>query len=92
MDTANFETTLRSDGFQEIETKSIAGGVSNAEHSHPFDVRALVTQGQISLTVDGIAKTYATGEVFTMAANCRHAELIGADGVSYVFGRRHDKA
>lgn len=88
MDTTRFETGLRADGFEQIEKKQLAAGSSTTEHSHPFEVRALVLDGQISLTVAGEMRTYAEGDVFTMAAGCKHAENIGAQGVSYLVGRR----
>ena len=88
MDTASFESGLKSDGFHQVETKSVAAGTHNAEHAHPFEVRALVLAGKISLTVAGVSSTYEKGQVFTMAANCAHAELIGPEVVSYVVGRR----
>lgn len=88
MDTTRFEAGLRADGFERIETKQLAAGSSTTEHSHPFDVRALVTSGEISLTVAGEKRTYVAGEVFTMAADCRHAENIGGEGVRYLVGRR----
>lgn len=92
MDTANFEAKLKSDGFQQIETKAVAAGTHNAEHAHPFEVRALVLEGRIALTVAGVSSTYEKGQVFTMAANCPHVEQIGPEGVSYVVGRRPGQA
>ncbi len=88
MDTASFESGLESEGFQQIETKAVAAGTHNMEHAHPFEVRALVLDGRIALTVAGVTSTYEKGQVFTMAANCPHAEQIGPEGVSYVVGRR----
>ena len=88
MDLKTFEAGLKSDGFQQIETKAIAAGTHNSEHGHPFEVRALVIDGRISLTVAGVSSTYEKGQVFTMATHCPHAEQIGPEGVSYVVGRR----
>ena len=88
MDISSFQSGLATDGFQQIETKAVPADTRNAEHAHPFEVRALVLDGRISLTVAGVSSTYEKGQVFTMAANCRHAELIGPEGVSYVVGRR----
>lgn len=91
MDIASFETSLKSDGFGEIETKRLPE-THNAVHAHPFDVRALVLEGRISLSVAGESRTYGQGDVFTMAADCSHAEEIGAEGVQYVVGRRRRSA
>ena len=88
MDVRRFEETLRAEGFGELETKSVAAGTHNDEHSHPFEVRALVLEGRIALTVNGATRSYGQGEVFTMAAGCRHVEDVGQDGVRYLVGRR----
>ena len=88
MNPRSFETALRADGYDQVETKQLAAGTHNAAHDHPFDVRALVLDGEITLTVDGKASAYRKGEVFTMPAGCRHAENIGAEGVRYLVGRR----
>ncbi|MDQ5847822.1 MAG: cupin domain-containing protein [Pseudomonadota bacterium] len=92
MDIARFENALRKDGFAEVETKSLPAGMHNDEHDHAFDVRALVLEGRIALTVDGATRTYGEGEVFTMAAGCRHAEDVGGQGVRYLVGRRRRAA
>lgn len=91
MDIAGFETALKQEGYAEIQTKTLASGTAVGEHEHPFDVRALVLEGEIELTVAGAVHNYAAGDVFTMAAGCRHAEQIGAAGVSYIVGRRSPK-
>ena len=92
MDIASFETALRSEGFANIETKQLPPAGRNTGHAHPFEVRALVLDGQISLTVAGEARTYRKGEVFTMATGCEHTEEVGEEGVRYLVGRRSDPA
>jgi len=88
MQPAAFEADLHRDGFDEIDTRALPAAPPNAEHSHPFAVRALVLEGDITLTVAGAARTYRSGEVFTMAPGCRHAEAVGPAGVRYMVGRR----
>lgn len=88
MNITTFESGLKTDGFEQIQTKALAAETSTLEHAHPFEVRAFVTDGRISLTVAGVSSTYEKGQVFTMAANCPHAEQIGPEGVSYLVGRR----
>ncbi len=89
MDATRFETELRAEGFQEVLTKGLAAGTHNEDHHHDYDVKALVLEGQITLTVGSGARTYRTGEIFTMASGRRHVEDIGAEGVRYIAGRRH---
>jgi len=87
VDKAAFEAELRRDGF-EVEAKDVPERPTTPEHEHPFDVRALVLEGGITLTVAGQATRYGSGQVFTMPAGCRHAEAIGPEGMSYIVGRR----
>lgn len=88
IDEKSFEARLRREGFPEIRTNQLAPGCHNDEHSHPFDVLALVLEGDITLTVDGKARLYRPGDEFAMKAGCRHVEDVGPLGVRYLVGRR----
>ena len=88
MDTTSFEARLRAQGYPEIRTNELPPNRRNAEHSHPFDVLALVLEGDITLTVDGNARTYRAGDEFSMQAGCPHVEDVGPAGVKYLVGRR----
>ena len=85
---SSFEEELKRDGFADVETKSAQSNKHAAAHAHPFDVRAKVLAGDITLTVDGASRTYRAGDVFTMAAGCEHSEQCGPEGVTYTVGRR----
>ena len=87
-DTARFEAQLKEEGFSEIRFNQYKPNVHNPEHEHPFDVHALVVEGEISLTVDGKKTRYGVGDDFRMDAGCRHIEDIGPQGVRYLVGRR----
>ncbi len=89
MDITSFQASLKEDDYAGIETKKLTAGTFNTEHDHPFDVRALVLHGEIALTIAGTTRICCKGDVFSMAAGCRHAEQIGAAGVSYLVGRRN---
>ncbi len=67
--------------------KQMAPNTVVADHRHPWDVRAIVTAGEINLTVDGVECTYGVGDVFTMAAGCPHQERVGPSGVEYLVHR-----
>jgi hypothetical protein len=84
---AHFEFALRRDGFA-VERKQLAASTRVPEHAHPFDVRALVLNGEITLTVEGIDYAYREGDIFVVPAGHRHAEAVGPEGVDYVVGRR----
>ncbi|MCK8787711.1 cupin domain-containing protein [Roseomonas sp. NAR14] len=88
MDATAFEAALGRDGFTGVEVKALEPGRATPPHAHPFEVRALVLDGDITLTVDGRQDRYGAGQVFTMAAGHPHAETVGPDGVRYLVGRR----
>jgi quercetin dioxygenase-like cupin family protein len=81
-----FEAALRRDGYEVGEGK-LAAGFHNAEHAHDYGVKALVLEGEITLTCDGARQTYRPGDTFTMAAGLAHMEDVGDAGVRYVVGR-----
>jgi len=84
-----FEDDLKRDGFVEIETKSAESNKHVGDHSHPFDVRAKVLAGEITLTCAGVSRSYRAGDVFSMEAGCEHAEQCGPAGVTYTVGRKY---
>jgi quercetin dioxygenase-like cupin family protein len=87
MERATFEAELARDGY-EVGTNTTHGAKINPEHSHPYDVRAMVVQGALTLTCDGAARTYKAGEIFTMPKGCLHSESYGSEGAVTLFGRK----
>lgn len=87
MDQATFEAELKRDGY-EVQTNTTPGAKVNPEHRHPYDVRAMVMQGAITLTRDGDAHTYNAGETFSMPRDCLHFESYGSEGAVILFGRK----
>ena len=87
MDRQTFEAELKRDGY-DIQTNTTVGEKVNPEHSHPFDVRAMVIQGALTLTTGGATRTYKPGETFTMPKGCLHSESYGPEGAVTLFGRK----
>jgi hypothetical protein len=88
IDQQSFTAGLLADGFDAPIDRSLGLNGNTTEHSHPFEVRALVLEGAITLIWDGKAVTFGPGEVFHMDADFPHAEEIGPDGVRYLVGRK----
>lgn len=88
IDIAAFRAGLAADGFAEPVDRSLPPEGDNGTHTHPFEVRALVVEGSLTLRWDGREETYGPGEIFRMAANHPHSEEIGAAGVRYLSGRK----
>jgi len=92
MNRAEFETELRAQGYQEIVDRRMPANQTNPDHSHEFDARLLILEGEMAITREGEERTYRAGDSFAMSAGCRHAERSGLEGVQYVAGRRYQGA
>ena len=92
MNTTEFETGLKRAGYLDVETKQAKPDLTTQPHSHPFDVRALVLAGEVTLTSQGQSRTFRAGEIFEMAAGCEHSERHGPTGTQYLVGRKRPAA
>jgi mannose-6-phosphate isomerase-like protein (cupin superfamily) len=59
-------------------------------HRHPFAAKALVTRGEMWLTVGDLTRQLRPGDTFEIEAEVPHAERYGADGATYWVARRRD--
>jgi quercetin dioxygenase-like cupin family protein len=87
MDRLAFETALH-DGGYEIVTITIPPNKLNDDHAHGFDAYVMVVAGQMTVVRNGEHHAYGSGDTFRMEAGCRHSELAGPDGTTYIAGRR----
>ncbi len=92
MDTSEFEAKLKREGFLEVERKQGQPNFISKPHTHPYDVQALVLDGEITLEREGKAQTFRVGDSFEMTAGCVHTEHYGPDGYSFLVGRRHPRS
>jgi quercetin dioxygenase-like cupin family protein len=88
MDVSQFEAQLAEQGYQTLTTVSQPAHYHMGDHAHAFDACALITRGDFTLTVQGVATRYAVGDIFRLPAGTVHSERAGAEGVEYRAGRR----
>lgn len=70
MERVIFETELHQQGYAELVDRRMEADALNPEHAHEFDARLLVLEGTMTITAEGIERTYRAGETFTMGAGC----------------------
>lgn len=88
MDVAVFDQELAALGFTEVLWREWPPDKFVDTHTHPFEVRALVTQGEFVLGCDGRTHTYRAGEIFTLPAHVPHTEQYGPQGAVFRVGRK----
>ena len=92
MNTPDFETfaqQARAEGFDEVIERHWDPLTVLDTHTHPFAVKAVLTQGQMWLTVNGQSRELRAGEHFTLEREVPHEERYGPEGATYWVARRH---
>jgi quercetin dioxygenase-like cupin family protein len=84
-----FSTQARTEGFDEVIERSWAPLTVLDTHTHPFAVKALLTQGQMWLTVNGQTQALQQGDAFSLERDIPHEERYGPEGATYWVARRH---
>ena len=92
MQSHEFDLKLAAEGYTTVTPIERQVGYALDAHDHSFDACALITRGDITLIVEGIATNYAAGQVFLLPAGTLHFERAGPSGVSYISGRREAAA
>ena len=76
-------------GYDEVVERVWAPGTVVDTHSHPFDVNALMVEGEMTLAVSGeVPRLLRAGDTFQLAAHVPHAERYGPQGATYWVARR----
>ena len=89
MFTREFEAQLRRDGTLDIKTRSLDPAIGTHPHSHPFDTRLLVLEGEATITRGVQQRLYRPGEVMEIGRGVEHFEQYGSARFGFVAGLRH---
>jgi quercetin dioxygenase-like cupin family protein len=84
-----FETAARAAGFDTVLVREWQPGQVVDEHTHPFDVSALVVRGEFVLSCGGVDRPLRAGDRFELAAGEPHTERYGPEGATFWAARRH---
>lgn len=83
-----FKQAALDEGFTEVLSRSWAPAAVVEEHTHPFEVKAVVTAGEMWLTVDGRTRHLRPGDGFALPRDKPHSERYGDEGATYWVARR----
>lgn len=89
---AAFTARLQREGYDEILTKTVDANTVIDDHAHPYDVLALVLDGEAEIDCGQGPRTYRPGDVLEVARGVPHVERYGPDGYTFLVGRRHGPA
>jgi len=84
-----FRTQALAEGFDEVLERRWEPDTVLDTHTHPFAVKAVVTAGELWLTVDGQTRHLQPGDTFMLDRDVPHAERYGPSGAAYWVARRN---
>jgi len=85
----SFQAAALQEGFDEVIARTWDPLTVLDTHTHPFSVKALVTQGEMWLTVGDKTQHLQAGDRFELAREVPHAERYGPQGASYWVARQN---
>jgi quercetin dioxygenase-like cupin family protein len=88
MDRTAFTEILLKEGFPDAVFVTREPNTVMDVHTHPFEAKALIVDGEMHIRVGDDERLYRVGDVFHLPANKAHAERYGPNGVSYLVGRK----
>lgn len=88
MQREEFTALLAAERYEEVVTIEREANGALDSHAHPFAAKALILEGELSISTDGVERVYRAGDVFQLDANTPHAERYGPSGVKYLVGRK----
>ena len=89
MDTRKFEAQLRSEGYLDMKSRTLDPAVPTHSHSHTFDTRLLVLDGEVTIRCEGQQQTYCAGEILEISRAVEHSESYGSTRFQFIVGLRH---
>lgn len=76
-------------GFDEAIERRWESNTVLEIHAHDFDAEAIVKQGEMWLTCDGMTQHLTVGDTFAITRQVSHSERYGSQGATYWVARRN---
>ncbi len=84
-----FKQSSLAAGFDEVLERDWAPHTVLDTHTHPFGVHAVVTRGEMWLTLHGQTQHLLPGATFSLDRDVPHDERYGAEGATYWVARKN---
>lgn len=85
----SFRDQALTEGFDEVLERRWDPDTVLDTHTHPFAVKAVVTEGEMWLGVGGQVRHLLPGDTFELGREVPHTERYGAEGAVYWVARRN---
>lgn len=85
-DLARPESRLRKEGFANTYVWQDPAGAEYPNHTHPVETTHIILEGEMTLTLRGVERTYRAGERCDVPAGAVHSAKMGSRGCRYLIG------
>lgn len=79
---------LVSEGFSHTYIWEDVPHARYPNHTHKVETAHIILNGEMTLTMDGVTRTYRAGERCDVPANAAHSACMGPKGCRYLIGER----
>lgn len=84
-----FKQQAAANGFDEVVEREWAPNTVLDTHTHPFAVHAILTRGEMWLTMNAQTQHLQPGDIFELDRDVPHDERYGAEGATYWVARKN---
>jgi mannose-6-phosphate isomerase-like protein (cupin superfamily) len=88
MDERKLADGLRSEGFRHTYVWQDGANTFYPDHEHGEETAHIILSGEMTLMLNGEAKTYHAGERCDVPAGATHSARMGPRGCRYLIGER----
>jgi len=88
MEEKDLANQLLQEGYVHLYVWEDGPDVEHPEHQHRAESAHIILRGEITLVMDGEARTYRKGDRCDLPAGIRHSAKTGPTGCRYLIGER----
>lgn len=89
MDAKALEAQLHAEGFRRTYVWQDDPGADYPDHAHAVETAHIILEGEMTLTCNGVARTYSAGErPPDVPAGAVHSARMGPRGCRYIIGEK----
>jgi quercetin dioxygenase-like cupin family protein len=87
-DISRLESQLREQRYSHTLVWQDSANAEHADHTHPVETAHIIPEGEMTLIIGGIERTFRAGERCDVPAGEIHSAKMGPRGRRYLIGER----
>ena len=88
MNESELASQLKHEGFTHTYVWEDGPNIRYGNHTHAMETAHIILKGEMTLTMNGVSKTYSLGERCDVPADAVHSAVMGPQGCRYLIAER----